>query len=160
MHRMSISNSNTKKCKQQLNGNGLNSDQGTATIKWLAMDGKSLWTFNILPYSNAKVLNNKGETRWWQGQSMIKSRNGVWAVDYDLIRGFRSFVIGLVGWGFEMAIVIVIRHEFHPILCLGEKKRCRYEGKEGGEKREGDREDEGRWKGVKKRSRYGIYGLG
>lgn len=59
---------------------------------------------------------------------MINPWTCVWAVDYDLIRGFRSFVVGLIGWRFQMAIVIVIRHELHPILCLGEKRRHRGKG--------------------------------
>lgn len=93
---------------------------------------------------------------------MINLKNCDWAVDYDLIRGFWSFVVGLVGWRFQVAIVIVICHELHPILCLGEKRWCRCEGKtrrreeekrQGGKETKRKRTDERQ----KKRSRYGIY---
>lgn len=38
-------------------------------------------------------------------------------------------MVGLVRGRFQVAIVIIIRHEFHPILCLGEKRKRRCEGK-------------------------------
>lgn len=78
---------------------------------------------------------------------MINLRNSVWAVDYDLIGGFRSFVVGLVGWRFQMAVVVVVRHELHAILCLGEKRSRKCEGRtrrrKGGEQTERRTEEGG-----------------
>lgn len=81
---------------------------------------------------------------------MINLRNCVCAVDYDLIRGFRSFVVSLVRGRFQMAIVIVIRHELHPILCLGEKRRRRCEGKTRRRKEEKRQRGGGQMKGEKR----------
>ena len=43
-----------------------------------------------------------------------------------------------------MAIVIITRHELHPVLCLGEKRRRRCEGKTVWRKEERNGQEEGR----------------